>query len=183
MKTPRIPLTNLRLSILYKDTLGVDDFECNMSDESMGSYLRRVALYDQNDRRAVTYVWHDDGGLLAGYATVAMDKTFMIENPYAPEAHEYPMIMPDRLARRRGEQYRGAGSHMLDWVVGLARTMSQYVGCAGVILRPNGDGVIKFYLDNGFDRLTDTGSLMFTMLGSVYENPPDPKIKFPPSGT
>lgn len=145
------------------------DFKCNKSDMSMESYLRGTALADQRKRRSTTYVWHDENGVLAGYVTIAISRGHVKTDPDTGESYDDPLSLLDMIARREGSRYKGAGAHVPDWVVGFAREMSEYVGCSGVMLYTNNDGVVEFYRGRGFELLGDSSRVMFCDLGPVHE--------------
>lgn len=122
-------------------------------DEALDRFFHRYA--GQNQFRhyiGVTYVAVEDDHIL-GFATVAPRHIDMEDLPERVRKklprYPLPVLGLVRLAVDRSAQSLGLGGQLLRFVLKLATTMADEVGCAGVVVDAK-HGAVGFYAKYGF---------------------------------
>lgn len=122
-------------------------------DEALDRFFHRYA--GQNQFRhyiGVTYVAVEDDRIL-GFATVAPRHIDMEDLPERVRKklprYPLPVLGLVRLAVDRSAQSLGLGGQLLRFVLKLATTMADEVGCAGVVVDAK-HGAVDFYAKYGF---------------------------------
>ncbi len=118
---------------------------------------RFFALYaGQNQFRhhiGTTYVAIDDGGAVAGYATVAASELAPDSMPASRRKrlprYPLPVLRLARLAVAETSRGQGVGGLLLRAVLQLAARLAEDVGCVGVVVDAKPDAV-AFYRRLGF---------------------------------
>jgi len=131
-------------------------FDCteNGNDEhGLQTFIQTEAQSFQNSNLGVTYLVSYDGKIVA-FLTVAMagisvSRIRAEEKMEGVEIKNYPALLLGRLAVDKGFWNKDVGSYVCRWCLGLARRLSQEVGCRCLALHAH-HTVISFYTKNGF---------------------------------
>lgn len=127
------------------------------TDCELQEFIRDEALAYQKEALGVTYLVILESSIVA-FFTLAMN-SIPTEKLELQEIirirgkvnHPYPALLLGRLAVDKEWQSKGIGSFILEWVFGLARSLSASVGCRYVCLHCR-DHMVKYYGDRGFER-------------------------------
>src|SRR4030042_1077393 len=111
-------------------------FECG--DEALDRFFRRYAGQNQfRHHLGVTYV-AVDGGRVLGFVTVAPRHVEIDELPERARKklprYPLPVLGLARLAVDKQAQATGLGGKLLRFVLELASTMADELGCAGIVV-------------------------------------------------
>lgn len=126
-------------------------FDCG--EPELNNYLcDGTAQRDESANLARTYLIHD-GDSLVGYFSVLSDAIQLAgkERAGAPYSSA-PAIKLGRMGVHEKYQGQNVGTWVLDYVVGLARSLSKQVGIRYVTLDALNEGLVKWYATYGFVR-------------------------------
>ena len=128
-------------------------FDCG-GHESLNDWLKRLALSNQKNESARTYVVHRNG-LVAGYYSVSAGSVRVEEAPARISKglarHPVPVILLARLAVDKDEKGAGLGKALLkDALLRIAQA-ADIVGARAVLVHAIDEPAKKIYLHFGFE--------------------------------
>lgn len=129
-------------------------FICKHEDQT--SFLYERAWADQQQLVSTTYVYYVHG-ILAGYATVCLDAIQLSRRERGFHI-KYEIIGALKLAQlgvHQSFEGRGLGTYIVADVVGLARTLSDSVGCRFVTVDARADMIPWYEHHLGFKHNTE----------------------------
>jgi len=116
-----------------------DATEINGSDPAgLQEFIQEEALTHQAENLGVTYLVTYKNTIV-GFLTLAMGniparKIDLEEAKDKRTKRPYPALLLGRLAVHKPWRSKGIGTFMMDWVSGLARDLSRFIGCRYIYL-------------------------------------------------
>lgn len=132
------------------------DFKCDKDDDrGCDEFIHKeneAKLY-QKEKFGITYLFFYESVML-GYVTLAMSSipAQRMARKFRKEVHLqfYPSLLVGRLAVANGWRAKGIGDYLCKWGVGVARSMSERIGCRYVILNTSEGKKTNYYGKRGF---------------------------------
>jgi len=137
------PVDPTKLQFLKLSSISrLEGFDCTEADGTdplgLQEFIQREALVYQSERIGVTYlVLH--GKDVVAFITVSMN-CLSVDELEKPEkiaevsSRRYPALLLGRLGVDKRFRDQNVGTYLCLWVIGLARRISQFVGCRYVAL-------------------------------------------------
>lgn len=153
MSIAKVDLSQLSVKKLDKK-VNLSDFDCSLDDDlGLNEFIHKEALDFQREALGVTHLFYYQG-VLVGFATVAMGSVSVKETtlrlPFFGTKRRYPALLLGRLGVDNKYRKRHIGHCICLWTIGLAKELSERIGCRFVILMTN-QPTVKFYQKSGFD--------------------------------
>lgn len=145
--TKRIDYPELEAKILDK-SIDLSKFSCKKDDIiGLNNFIHKEALAYQEENLGVTYLFLYKKRIV-GFVTLAMDE-IRIKEPrrflsFSVPFKEFPALLIGRLAVDDEFRRRDVGRNICLWVLGLAKELSERVGCGFVTVLTQGE-VVGFY--------------------------------------
>jgi GNAT superfamily N-acetyltransferase len=136
-----VDLTKLQF-LKLSSTSKLEGFDCTEADGTdpvgLQEFIQKEALVYQSERIGVTYlILH--GKDVVAFITVSMN-CLSVNELEEPEkiakvsSRRYPALLLGRLGVDKRFRDQNVGTYLCLWVIGLARQISQFVGCRYVTL-------------------------------------------------
>jgi len=131
----QVDLTKLRFEKLLPGW-NVCSFDCTEADGSdpggLQEFIQKEALTFQAEKLGVTYLVFHKNDIVA-FLTVSMNCLSVEELPEKEKVPKikvrYPVLFLGRLGVDKRYQNQNVGTYVCQWIVGLARSLSEIVGC------------------------------------------------------
>ena len=146
------------LEFVKLDRQDLTSFDCadprtGKDEQGLQTFIQEEAHSFQEANLGVTYLV-SFGGKVVAFLTVAMagisiSQIKAEEKVEGVDLRNYPALLLGRLAVDNQLWGKDLGSYLCKWSLGLARKVSQEVGCRYVALHARG-AVVSFYAKNGF---------------------------------
>lgn len=159
----RIDESKIEIIKLKKDRIDlVEEFDCG--DVDLNEFLKEDSLTYLDGKLAVTYILLYNQNLI-GFFCVSNDaiplggKDKRLLQKLGKGQKTYPALKIGRLGIQKERQRKGFGTLIVNYVIGMALTLSEKIGCRYIAVDAYDHHIpIEFYKRNGFKGLKKTKS-------------------------
>ena len=128
------------------------DFDCGIENEALTEYLHGKAFEENREHKTVTYLVKLDHELIGYYSLKATGLAYIINDRVSAT----PLLELSEFAIDHRKQRNHLGSAiMINMVFDKVKSISEIIGCRGLITFAKSEQAIAFYESIGFEKIDE----------------------------